>query len=136
MSLKVSGLIFIAGVALACANTPGKSGAAGSPGSTGAAGQAGSTGATGAVGRTGSTGAAGQTGSTGVTGQTGPTGQIMTFGYFYALMPSDNTATVAAGSAVAFPQTGPTNGIGSRSNASAPPISICRTSGRTKSSGG
>jgi hypothetical protein len=34
----------------------------------------------------------------------------MAFGYFYALMPGDNSATVAVGAAVEFPQDGPQGG--------------------------
>jgi len=45
-------------------------------------------------------------------------GGITTFAEFYALMPGDNTATIAAGSPVEFPQNGPTNGIITRINAS------------------
>ncbi len=41
----------------------------------------------------------------------------MTFGYFYALMPPDNSSTVAASSAVEFPRNGAANGI-SRASAS------------------
>jgi hypothetical protein len=40
----------------------------------------------------------------------------MTYGYFYALMPPDNAATVAAASAVDFPRDGATNGISRASN--------------------
>ena len=35
----------------------------------------------------------------------------MAFGYFFALMPPDNAATVAVGAAVAFPQDGAASGI-------------------------
>jgi hypothetical protein len=42
----------------------------------------------------------------------------MAFGYFYALMPGDNSATIAAGAAVDFPQNGAASGI-SRSTSSA-----------------
>ncbi len=45
-------------------------------------------------------------------------GSITTFAEFYALMPGDNTATIAAGSPIEFPQNGPTNGIITRNNAS------------------
>lgn len=38
-------------------------------------------------------------------------GSITTFAEFYALMPGDNTATIAAGSPVEFPQNGLSNGI-------------------------
>lgn len=45
-------------------------------------------------------------------------GSITTFAEFYALMPGDNTATIAAGAPIEFPQNGPTNGIITRINAS------------------
>jgi hypothetical protein len=35
----------------------------------------------------------------------------MAFGYFYALMPGDNSATIAAGTAVDFPHDGALSGI-------------------------
>jgi hypothetical protein len=41
---------------------------------------------------------------------------VVAFADFYALMPSDNPATVAGGAAVAFPQNGPSNGIITRSS--------------------
>jgi hypothetical protein len=41
-------------------------------------------------------------------GQSG-TGGILAFADFYALMPPDNSATIAAGTAVAFPNAGPTS---------------------------
>ena len=90
--------------------------AVGPTGATGATGAQGATGATGVtgVGPTGATGmtgvgATGATGATGVTGATGPTGSSSSCGFadFYALMPSDNAATVAPGSDVEFPQNGP-----------------------------
>lgn len=39
-----------------------------------------------------------------------------TFVEFYALMPGDNTATVAPGSPISFPQNGPTSGLITRSS--------------------
>ncbi len=45
-------------------------------------------------------------------------GSITTFSEFYALMPGDNTATIAAGSPIEFPQNGLSNGIITRINAS------------------
>ena len=42
-------------------------------------------------------------------GQSG-TGGILAYADFYALMPPDNSATIAQGSAVAFPNLGPTSG--------------------------
>ncbi len=77
-------------------------------GAVGAAGVAGALGPTGPIGLTGATG---PTGPTGLTGATGPAGGALAFGYFYALMPGDNAATVAPGTAVAFPQTGAASGI-------------------------
>ncbi|MES2519479.1 MAG: hypothetical protein V4585_15300 [Bacteroidota bacterium] len=44
-------------------------------------------------------------------------GNTTTFSEFYALMPPDNTATIAAGIAIDFPQNGPTTGTIIRSNA-------------------
>jgi len=40
------------------------------------------------------------------------------FSSFFALMPGDNAATVAAGTAIQFPQNGPTNGAAVRATAS------------------
>lgn len=45
-------------------------------------------------------------------------GSITTYAEFYALMPGDNTATIAAGAPIAFPQNGLTNGIITRINSS------------------
>jgi hypothetical protein len=47
----------------------------------------------------------------GASGPAGPAGGILTFAYFYALMPPDNPATVAPGAAVEFPRDGPVTGI-------------------------
>ena len=54
-------------------------------------------------GDTGPKGDTGLQGNTGATGVTGATGQPLSFASFYALMPSDNAATIALGSCVAFP---------------------------------
>jgi hypothetical protein len=54
-------------------------------------------------------GALGPTGPTGPTGLTGPSG-TGEFAEFFALMPPDNVAIVAAGAAVSFPQPGPQSG--------------------------
>jgi hypothetical protein len=54
---------------------------------------------------------AGNVGSTGPTGPTG-TGGVLDYADFYALMPGDNAATVGVGTAVAFPQNGPTSAGG------------------------
>jgi hypothetical protein len=83
----------------------------GAPGPTGPAGATGPQGTPGAAGPQGTPGAPGPQGTPGATGPQGPSGGIMTFGYFYALMPPDNSMTVAASSAVEFPRNGATNGI-------------------------
>ena len=79
------------------------SGAKGDTGSPGAAGPAGP------AGQAGPAGPAGSAGAIGATGPAGPAGADATtdFAQFYALMPPDNASTVAPGSAVAFPRTGP-----------------------------
>lgn len=76
------------------------------PGPTGPTGPAGGAGPAGAIGPTGPSG-----GPTGPTGAVGPAGGILDFADFFALMPPDNAATVAAGSDVDFPQDGPTSGV-------------------------
>lgn len=85
-------------------------------GPTGPTGPAGPTGATGpegpSGGPTGPTGPTGDTGATGPTGATGAAGGVLDFADFYALMPPDNAATVAAGSDVDFPNDGPSSGSG------------------------
>lgn len=54
----------------------------------------------------------------GLKGDKGDPGQnaILNYSDFYALMPSDNTSTIAAGTSVSFPQDGPTNNIITRIN--------------------
>jgi hypothetical protein len=76
----------------------------------GPVGPAGPAGPAGAAGVPGVPGPAGAVGPVGATGATGAAGGILGFGDFFALMPPDNTATVAAGSAVQFPQDGSTSG--------------------------
>ncbi len=72
----------------------------------------GATGTQGPIGNTGATGSNGSDGSTGATGATGPaSGLPPVYADFYALMPSDNAATVAVGAAVEFPQDGPSSGL-------------------------
>lgn len=74
-------------------------------------------GKTGRRGRKGRAGLQGAQGAKGDTGQTGPIGPSQ-FAEFFALMPTDNPATVAVGSAVEFPQNGPNNGAIVRSGPS------------------
>jgi len=73
-------------------------------------GTASSTGATGPTGITGPAGETGPIGSTGSIGATGPPGPQFSYADFYALMPGDNSATVAPGTDVQFPQDGPASG--------------------------
>ena len=91
----------------------GPGGATGLTGPAGLSGLTGATGPTGAIGPIGLSGPAGPTGATGATGPTGPTGPsggTLDFADFYALMPGDNTSTIAAGAALLFPQNGATSG--------------------------
>ena len=53
----------------------------------------------------GASGPAGPTGATGATGSAGASG-TSAFAEFFALMPADNSATIAAGAPVSFPQSG------------------------------
>jgi hypothetical protein len=67
-------------------------------------------------------GCKGDEGPQGPQGPMGPQGipgaaAVTSFGYFYALMPGDNPATVAPGGSVEFPQNGAASGI-SRTSAS------------------
>lgn len=54
----------------------------------------------------------GPTGPQGIIGPTRATGGVMNFADFYALMPPDNTATVAPETDVSFPQDGSNSGSG------------------------
>jgi hypothetical protein len=75
---------------------------------SGATGATGPTGPTGPIGPAGPTGPIGLTGATGATGPAGP-GGVSNFADFFALMPPNNTATIAAGADLEFPQDGPTS---------------------------
>ena len=89
---------------------PGPQGPIGPAGPTGPQGPVGATGATGAVGPAGPVGPQGPQGPVGETGPVGPQGipgGVLSYADFYALMPSDNSATVAPGTDVSFPQNGP-----------------------------
>lgn len=61
-------------------------------------------------------GAPGPPGPTGLTGDTGPKGpkgdseNEISYADFYALMPGDNTETIAQNAAIQFPQNGPSKG--------------------------
>ena len=99
-----AGTVGTAGPAGADSTVPGRAGSTGATGATGAAG-ADST-VPGPAGQTGATGAAGPTGATGATGAVAS----RAYAEFYALMPPNNAATVAAGGSVAFPVDGSTSG--------------------------
>jgi Collagen triple helix repeat (20 copies) len=125
----------------------GKTGGQGATGTTGAAGTTGATGATGSKGETGARGEMGAKGEPGLRGEpglpgepgvqgdpgpqgdTGPQGVQgpqgdpganghSQYAEFYALMPPDNSATIAPGDAVEFPEDGPSSATIVRQNAS------------------
>lgn len=81
----------------------------GNPGPQGEIGPPGPQGETGPAGPQGTVGPAGpqgEIGPAGPEGPQGPAGSISAYADFYALMPGDNVATVAPGTAVHFPQDG------------------------------
>lgn len=80
-----------------------------------AGGAQGIPGVAGPAGAPGIAGAAGAQGIPGVPGIPGAPG-LLDFSDFFALMPGDNTATIAADSPVLFPQNGSTNGTITRLN--------------------
>ena len=88
---------------------PGVRGPVGPQGPEGIAGPAGPQGL---VGETGPAGPQGPVGETGPAGPQGPAGGVLNYADFYALMPPDNSATVAPGADVSFPQDGPNSGAG------------------------
>jgi hypothetical protein len=76
-------------------------------GAQGIPGVAGPAGAPGIAGAAGAQGIPGIQGLPGIPGAPG----ILDFSDFFALMPPDNAATVAAGAAVEFPENGSTSGV-------------------------
>lgn len=80
-----------------------------------AGGAAGVPGVAGPAGAPGIAGAAGSQGIQGIPGIPGAPG-LLGFSDFFALMPPDNAAPVAAGAAVEFPQNGTTTGPIARAN--------------------
>ena len=90
----------------------GATGPQGPVGETGPAGPQGPVGETGPVGPQGPVGETGPVGATGATGPQGPAGGILNYADFFAVMPPDNSATVAPGTDVSFPQDGPNSGSG------------------------
>jgi len=99
-------------------------GAQGIMGVTGPAGATGPAGPPGAQGNPGNNGATGATGPAGPIGLTGPAGGVLDFADFFALMPPDNAATVAAGTDVSFPEDGPASGSGLIARASPSSINL------------
>lgn len=79
----------------------------GPQGPQGVQGPRGFPGIPGIQGPQGPQGIQGETGPQGPQGEQGPAGVIANFADFYAIMPPDNSATIAAGTDVAFPQDGP-----------------------------
>lgn len=85
----------------------GPAGATGPIGPQGPAGDTGPAGPRGPAGAIGPQGPRGPAGDTGPAGPQGPAGGVLSYADFYALMPPDNSATVAPGTDVSFPQNGP-----------------------------
>ena len=90
----------------------GPAGENGATGPQGPAGEIGPTGPQGPAGEIGATGPQGPAGETGATGLQGEAGGVLNYADFYALMPPDNSATIAPGTDVSFPQDGPYSGSG------------------------
>ncbi|MBQ7907581.1 MAG: collagen-like protein [Clostridia bacterium] len=85
----------------------GPSGEIGMQGPQGPIGPQGPTGEVGPAGPQGPVGPQGPIGDTGAQGPQGIPGGVFSYADFYALMPPDNSATVAPGTDVSFPQNGP-----------------------------
>jgi len=92
-----------------CTGPVGISGEIGPIGPVGPVGPIGLTGLSGPIGLTGAVGPAGPIGLTGLSGPVGPAGPSFALSYsdYYALMPGDNSATIAVGADVEFPSDGP-----------------------------
>ena len=90
----------------------GPAGVAGPVGPQGPIGETGPIGPQGPAGVAGPAGPQGPAGETGPVGPQGPAGGVLNYADFYALMPPDNSATVAPGTDVSFPQDGPNSGAG------------------------
>ena len=88
----------------------GPAGPTGAPGATGATGPIGPVGPQGLQGETGPAGPIGPQGPQGDPGPQGPAGSLLGYADFYALMPPDNTTTVATGEDVAFTTTNVSDG--------------------------
>jgi hypothetical protein len=94
----------------------GTMGPIGLTGTMGPVGPQGPIGPQGSIGTQGPIGLTGTQGPIGLTGLQGIAGGLISVADFYALMPEDNPATVAAGTSVEFPQNGPANGTIVRNN--------------------
>ena len=92
------------------AGPQGPQGPVGETGPAGPIGPVGPVGPQGPIDETGPIGATGPAGPQGPVGPEGPAGTVLAFADFYALMPPDNSATVAPGTDVSFPQDGPNSG--------------------------
>ena len=89
------------------AGPQGPIGPQGPAGDIGPIGPQGPVGATGPTGPRGPVGPQGPVGDTGAQGPQGLPGGVLSYADFYALIPPDNSATVAPGTDVSFPQNGP-----------------------------
>ena len=87
-------------------------GEAGPVGPQGPIGETGPAGPQGPIGETGPAGPQGPIGKTGPVGPQGPAGGILNYADFFAIMPPDNSATVAPATDVSFPQDGPNGNSG------------------------
>lgn len=94
------------------AGETGPVGPQGPAGEAGPVGPQGPVGEAGPVGPQGPAGESGPVGPQGPAGEAGPAGGVLSYADFYALMPGDNSATVAPGTDVSFPQDGPNSGSG------------------------
>lgn len=103
------------------AGIPGINGIPGAPGVIGVTGDQGIQGIAGVAGIAGDQGIAGAVGTTGIPGSQGIAGiqgiqgipgspGVLDFADFFALMPPDNAATIAPGTAIQFPRDGFSNG--------------------------
>ena len=93
-----------------CGNTNGNGNPIIVVGPRGPQGLPGPRGPQGIQGEIGPVGPIGPIGPQGIQGEPGPAGGVISFADFYALMPSDNVATVGPGEDVSFPQNGPIGG--------------------------
>ena len=87
----------------------GPAGPEGEVGPAGPAGPQGEIGPLGPAGPQGEVGPAGPVGPQGEIGPAGPAGTVLNYADFYALMPPDNSETIAPGSDVSFSQDGPSS---------------------------